>query len=206
MYGSIGSYLVLALLLAGVGVALAAAVVCLLARSLAMPPRMSDGKAAWVLRRLSPADLGLPFEETAFDVRDAADPAGGRTLRIAGWWIPHPHARGRCVLLLHGYADAKVGAIAWAPTWYALGWNVLAIDLRAHGESAGRFCTGGFFERDDVGQVIDQLRAARPEQTRQLALFGASLGRPSRSRRPPSGTTSPPSCSTAPCPTLRRRR
>ena len=37
----------------------------------------------------------------------------------------------RCVVLLHGYADAKVGAIAWAPMWHELGYHALAIDLRA---------------------------------------------------------------------------
>ena len=79
-------------------------------------------------------------------------------------------------VLVHGYADAKVGAIAWAPPLRELGLNVLAVDLRAHGESDGRLCTGGPAEADDVGQVIDQLLARRPDQARQVVLFGASLG------------------------------
>jgi pimeloyl-ACP methyl ester carboxylesterase len=166
-------YLTLAALLLFVGIILSAGIVYLLARSLAMPPRMTDGKAAWVLKRLSPGDLALPFEEVSFDVHDERS---GASLRIAGWWIPHPDAEGRCVVLIHGYADAKVGSIAWAPTWHALGWNVLAIDLRAHGESGGRYCTGGYFEREDVAQVINRLRAERPGDTRRLALFGASFG------------------------------
>jgi pimeloyl-ACP methyl ester carboxylesterase len=149
-------------------------IVILLARSLVRPPRMSDGKAAWVLKRLSPGDLGLAFEDVSFDVRDAA--RANESLRIAGWWIPDNRANGRCVVLLHGYADAKVGAIAWAPTWHALGWNVLAIDLRAHGESGGAVSTGGFFEREDVSQVINLLRARRPADTAHLVLFGASFG------------------------------
>jgi pimeloyl-ACP methyl ester carboxylesterase len=80
------------------------------------------------------------------------------------------------MLLIHGYADAKVGGIAWAPQLHSLGWNVLAIDLRAHGESGGVHCTGGFFERHDVNQVINQVRAQRARETEQLALFGVSLG------------------------------
>jgi pimeloyl-ACP methyl ester carboxylesterase len=169
------SYLTLAGVLVGVLVMLCAAIVVLLARSLVRPPRMTDGKAAWVLKRLSPGDLGLRFEEVAFDVRDARS---GQAIKIAGWWIPNAEAGadGRTVILLHGYADAKVGAIAWAPTWHRLGWNILAIDLRAHGESGGVSCSGGFFERDDVSQVIDQLRARRPADTRRLVLFGVSFG------------------------------
>ena len=167
------SYLTLAGVLLGVLMLMCAAVVVLLARALVRPPRMTDGKAAWVLKRLSPGDLGLPFEEVAFDVRDAKT---GQPLRIAGWWIPHGSADGRTVVFLHGYADAKVGAIAWAPAWHKLGWNILAIDLRAHGESGGEYCTGGFYEREDVSQVIDQLRACRPAETRRLSIFGVSFG------------------------------
>jgi len=144
----------------------------LMAWSLTHPPRMSDGKAMWVLKRLSPGDLGLEFEDVKFVVRDER----GKRLSIAGWWIPNPRAQGRCVVLVHGYADAKVGAIAWAPVWHSLGFNVLTPDMRGHGESGGRVCTAGFFEREDLSQVIDELRATRPEQTRVLVLAGLSMG------------------------------
>jgi pimeloyl-ACP methyl ester carboxylesterase len=170
---AVGPFLALAAVLLAVGLLLCAAIVILLARSLVTPPRMTDGKATWVLQRLSPGDLGLNFEDVSFELRDIATAA---PLRIAAWWIPHPAAGERCVVFLHGYADAKVGAIAWAPTWHALGWNVLALDLRAHGESGGRYCTGGYFERHDVNDVINLLRAARPAETRHLALFGLSFG------------------------------
>ncbi|MEZ0265606.1 MAG: alpha/beta hydrolase, partial [Phycisphaerae bacterium] len=66
--------------------------------------------------------------------------------------------------------------IAWAPTFRALGYNVLAIDLRAHGRSDGTYSTAGYWERHDVSQVIDQLRQLQPAATRQLVLFGVSLG------------------------------
>lgn len=168
-----GSFPLLAIVLAVVGVLLGSGVVYLIARALVRPPRMTDGKAAWVLKRLSPGDLGLAYEETAFDVRDEAS---GAALRLSAWWIPCPRASNRCAVLLHGYADAKVGAIAWAPTWQALGWNVLAVDLRAHGQSGGHLCTGGYFERHDVDAAINQLRARMPGQTERLALFGASFG------------------------------
>jgi len=154
----------------GAGAALAAVV--LMAEGLLRPPRMNDGKAMWLLRRLSPGDLGLNFEETWFRVRDQR----GAPLRLAAWWIPAAGTSDRCVVLLHGYADAKVGAIAWAPLWHSLGFHILAIDLRAHGESDGRYCTGGWFERQDVSQVIDQLLVDRPTETRRMALFGASFG------------------------------
>ena len=170
------SWLSLLLVFIVVGVLLVTGTAWVFALSLLRPPRMSDGKALYVLRRMSPADIGLTYERVTFDVRDAANPGSDKKLAMAAWWMTHPSSNGRCVVLLHGYADAKVGAIAWAPMWHSLGFNILALDLRAHGESEGAHTTGGFFEQHDVEQILDQLRSARPGDTRQIVLFGISLG------------------------------
>jgi uncharacterized protein len=163
--------LLIVLLASGVLLVIAAATV--MAVALLRPPRMTDGKAIRRLRRIDPSDLGLPFESQTFTVRDVAT---DRPLRLAAWWIPHPAASGRTVILLHGYADAKVGAIAWAPLLHACEQNILALDLRAHGESEGNTISAGHFERHDVSDVIDLLRAARPADVRQVVLMGISLG------------------------------
>lgn len=164
----------LILVLVVCGAMLTAAAAALLAWGLTHPPRMGDGKALAVLGRLSPADLGLEFLDVSFDVVDESRPSV--KLRIAGWWMPAKQSSDRCVILLHGYADAKIGAIAWAPVFHSLGWNLLAIDHRAHGESGGAFTTAGYFERHDLLQVIDQLRLQRPDATKLLVLFGVSMG------------------------------
>jgi pimeloyl-ACP methyl ester carboxylesterase len=169
----LSSGLVLLLMLLLVGVALVAGVSFAMAKVLLSPPRMTGGRALWILRRLSPSDLGLPSEDLTFVVRDERT---NQNLKLAAWWIPGPTSSTRCVLIIHGYADSKLGGIAWAPTFRAMGYNVLAIDLRAHGESDGTQTTAGYFERHDVSQVIDQIRAQRPAVTRDLVLFGVSLG------------------------------
>jgi pimeloyl-ACP methyl ester carboxylesterase len=167
------SYLTLAGVLLMGGLLITGVTIAIMAFSILRPPRMSDGKALWVLRRMSPGDVGLQFETVWFQVRDERS---GNKISISGWWIPCANADGRCVILLHGYADAKVGAIAWAPLWHELGFNILAIDLRAHGESEGIYSTGGYWERHDISQVINEIRAQRPSDTQKLVLFGASLG------------------------------
>ncbi len=143
------------------------------AKMLLQPPRMTDGKSSYVLKRVSPADVGLRYETVRFDVWDEAS---RQKIQIAGWWIPAAVSSDVTVILLHGYADAKIGAIAWAGVFFERGLNVMAVDLRAHGESEGKFTTGGVFEAQDVSQVIDQLRTTRPGASRRVILFGASLG------------------------------
>src|SRR5688500_19494921 len=80
---------------------LCAGVVLGMASMLLKPPRMTDGKATYVLQRLSPEDLGLAYEHVRFEVRAAS---GGK-LKIAGWWIPPRERTGKCVVALHGYGD-----------------------------------------------------------------------------------------------------
>lgn len=141
-----------------------------LARQLLRPPRMNDGKALFLLNRLTPEDVGMRFEPMKFTVRDAA-----AQLPVAAWWIPAADSD-RTVVLVHGYADAKVGAIAWAPTFAKLGCNVFVYDLRAHGESGGKYSTAGVREADDLDQLLNQIRARFPDQARQIVLLGISLG------------------------------
>jgi pimeloyl-ACP methyl ester carboxylesterase len=166
-------WLTFLIVLVAAGVLLSAILIVLMALTLLRPQRMTDAKATLVLQRLSPGDLRLRFENLRFHVRDERT---GNPLALAAWWIPADSPSTRTVLLIHGYADAKVGSIAWAPTLHALGWNVVALDLRAHGESPCVFSTAGFWERHDVTQVINQLRPQRPRETQTFVLYGISLG------------------------------
>jgi hypothetical protein len=166
-------WLILAIVMVGVGLAAAVGMVVVLAIMLLRPKRMTDGRALAAMRRLSPRDLGMEYEDVSYQVIDES--SGGK-IRIAGWWISTPEARGKCAIILHGYSDAKVGGIAWAPMLRSMGFNILALDLRGHGESGGSFTTAGFWERHDISQVIDQTKSERPRDFEQVIIFGVSIG------------------------------
>ena len=169
---AIGSFVKLAAIMLWIGVLLLIGVAVAMAQVLLRPKRMSDARALLELRRLSPEDIDLPFENETYVVEDHAKP--GR-LKMTAWWIGKENSQ-QTIVLVHGYSDAKVGAIAWAPLLRDLGFNLLVPDLRAHGESQGTYSTAGYWERHDLMQIIDQLRAAHPAQTASVVLFGISLG------------------------------
>src|SRR5207253_275021 len=69
---------------------------------------------------------GLDFEPVAFPATD--------NLRLAGWWIPSAGDRAstQTILLCHGFAADKSKQPVLLRELVQNGFNVLAIDLRAH--------------------------------------------------------------------------
>jgi pimeloyl-ACP methyl ester carboxylesterase len=165
--------LVLVSVLLACGAVTAVVYAVLLGESLLKPPRMTGQRAMALLGRTSPGDLGFDYEETRFDVEDAAT---GAPLALAGWWIPSDHPSDTCVVLVHGFADSKAGALAWSGVFRDAGVHQLLIDLRAHGMSGGQLTTGGWFEGEDLRQVAGQIPAQFPQESRKIVIFGASLG------------------------------
>jgi pimeloyl-ACP methyl ester carboxylesterase len=71
---------------------------------------------------------------------------------------------------LHGIADNRAGAAGVIERFGPRGFDVVAYDSRAHGNSSGDTCTYGYFEKQDLHRVLDQ--AARGP----VVLMGTSLG------------------------------
>ena len=89
---------------------------------------------------------------------------------LQGW---HGVATGKhrgTVIYLHGMADNRVGGVGALENFRARGFDVIAYDSRAHGESGGEACTYGYFEKNDLHRVIDTLRPG------PVILIGSSLG------------------------------
>jgi alpha-beta hydrolase superfamily lysophospholipase len=150
--------------------------VLLLAVGLTRPPRLTDAKAWRILKRLSPADLGLEFTSLTFSGSLAYT---RRPPKLAAWYISAEAPSDATVVVVHGYADAKVGSLAYVPALRAAGLNCVVMDMRASGDSSadtGSAFTFGPAEGQDLLRVIEQVRELLPERTRRVYLFGVSLG------------------------------
>jgi uncharacterized protein len=89
---------------------------------------------------------------------------------LRGWLCHAVGARRGAVVYLHGVADNRTSAAGVIPLLRPNGFDVVAYDSRAHGESEGEACTYGWYEKQDLRRVIDTM-APGP-----IVLFGASLG------------------------------
>lgn len=103
-----------------------------------------------------------------FDVR-ASD---GVLLR--GWKVRSAKPNGNWVLVFHGVADNRVGAMGQAEVLLQAGYGVVMMDARAHGASDGPMATYGWLERNDTKAVVTALEAA--EKPHHLFALGESMG------------------------------
>lgn len=78
------------------------------------------------------------------------------------------------VVLIHGISACKEMDYGRAELLASQGFASLLIDLRAHGQSQGEFCTFGYKEKYDMRAVADSLSKWFPGKS--LGIWGASLG------------------------------
>jgi pimeloyl-ACP methyl ester carboxylesterase len=87
-------------------------------------------------------------------------------------WRCHTTARTArgTIVYLHGIGDNRGSAAGVIQRFVPLGFDVIAYDSRAHGQSSGDACTYGYYEKGDLRRVIDTARVS------PIILIGTSLG------------------------------
>ncbi len=78
------------------------------------------------------------------------------------------------IILLHGIRSNKNTFFDLSTFLAENGFNSVALDSRAHGESEGQFCTFGVHEKKDIQELIDYL--AKNENLNHIGIWGQSLG------------------------------
>jgi alpha-beta hydrolase superfamily lysophospholipase len=114
---------------------------------------------------ISPAEIGLAFEDVRFTTDD------GYTL--AGWLIPAARETRAAVVLLHGFSWHRLPWLTGFVPWLQPNYNVLQFDFRGHGDSDDAPITLGTTEQRDVTAAVRFLehRGYGP-----IALMGISMG------------------------------
>ncbi len=123
----------------------------------------------------TPASFNLEYEDVRFPSRDTG-------IEISGWWIPRPGSS-KAIVMVHGRGENRTTEFydhfldlgAALNTFQGRGFNVLMIDLRAHGLSGGVTSEWGIGERRDVEAAVDWIKS-RGFRSSSIGALGASLG------------------------------
>lgn len=123
---------------------------------------LNEAKARWADNRLKRV-----FDELTIRSFDG--------LRLAGYyWKAKKTAGENTVILVHGMMDSSAGMGYLAERYHDLGWNVLSIDQRAHGESEGTKRTMGVNEAKDISAWVEELIVLY--SARRIFVHGVSMG------------------------------
>ena len=114
----------------------------------------------------SPEDRGLQAEMIRFTSTDC--------LVLTAWWLAADGAAKGTVVLAHGQGGNRSDMLGRAAFLVHAGYNVFAIDLRAHGESDGNYMTPGFKEADDVLSAVAYVKGRGEDGP--IVLLGYSYG------------------------------
>ncbi len=68
------------------------------------------------------------------------------------------------LVYLHGVADNRASGAGVIKRFQKRGFDVVAYDSRAHGESGGDACTYGYFEKEDIERWIDEVLDPKPSK------------------------------------------
>jgi len=79
------------------------------------------------------------------------------------------------IILLHGIRSKKESYVYLSKRLAKLGFNSVALDLRAHGQSEGTHCTFGVKEKKDIVSLIDYLNQSEKIKN-NIGIWGRSLG------------------------------
>ncbi len=123
----------------------------------------------------TPASFDLEYRDVSLHSRDAG-------IEISGWWIPRTGS-GKAIVMVHGRGENRTTEFydhfldlgAALNTFQGRGFNILMIDLRAHGLSGGVNSEWGIAERHDVEGAVDWIKG-QGIQAARIGALGASLG------------------------------
>lgn len=99
--------------------------------------------------------------------------------QLFGLYFPLAHAE-KTILIVHGIACNHYCSVKYADMFRQLGFNLLLVDLRHHGYSAGEFTSFGYYEKYDLQAWVDwslaRCQQDHPHTDCIIGTHGESLG------------------------------
>lgn len=111
-------------------------------------------------------------EQPAF-VYDTVDLTTANGISIKAWYARTDSVAKGTVLLFHGVMSNKGQLLSEANEFRYQGYNIMLIDLRAHGKSDGVTTTMGVRETEEVKLAYDYIKA---KGEKRIFLWGISMG------------------------------
>ncbi len=118
-----------------------------------------------------PADVQLVSEDFVLTAAEG--------FRLYGWFIAADRQPKGTIMYLHGVGDNKMSGLTLAKVFHDHGFNVVMYDSRAHGESEGKYCTFGYYEKYDVVKAVEwtlEHERKNGTSTGKIGVFGTSMG------------------------------
>ena len=133
----------------------------------------SSGVMTWKFTHRSGEAAPEPLPEVAWAKFEEHRLSTSDGEQIGAWLIRQDQPRG-CVLVLHANGGSRGSRLNVVRFIAELQFNVLAITLRAHGDSTGELNDFGWSARHDVVAAVDFLEQQFPDQP--IFVVGRSLG------------------------------
>ena len=120
----------------------------------------------WRGMNRGPQDSGLKSEVVSLRSQDG--------ISLKAWWLPAEGKARANIIIAHGIDHTRQVMLPRAGFLVRGGYNVLAVDLRGHGESAAQYASPGYLEARDILGSIQYIRA-RGERG-PVGVLGVSYG------------------------------
>ncbi len=127
-------------------------------------PNISDIPPHWNVTARTPDDYGLKYEIILMRTSDG--------IILKGWFIPGKFKK--AVILVHGFEANKIKMLRYCQFLNEAGFDILLFDLRYFGDSQGKYCSLGFYERNDIKAAVKFLNEVKG--IKNIGILAESMG------------------------------
>ena len=123
------------------------------------------------LHHLTPEKYGIPFKEIKFPTKN--------NCHLYGWWIPSQNKSPQIthtIIMVHGWGCNADYMLPYIKKLYQYGYNLLAFDLRSHGNSDSVKHPNMLHFSEDIRAAIEFVLKQGAAKSGKIGVIGLSVG------------------------------